>query len=302
MSLKTIGLLSPGDMGHVVGQVLQTHGLHMLTCLKGRSQRTRALAQKAGIDDVPTYDDLVRQSNMILSILVPEEALKTARLVAEAVRNVGRPTVFVDCNAVSPATAKAIDEVITASGSRFIDAGIIGPPPREPGRTRFYASGPDVELFTELSRYGLDIRPLGHEIGKASGLKMCYAAMTKGMTALTTGLLVAAYRMGLYGALIEEFQLSQGERYRAMERQLPPMTTKAYRWVSEMEEIARTFADAGMTPKIHQGAADLYRFVGSTKLAEETPETRDINRTLEQMIEALAAHIAAQEAMPPTAS
>ena len=69
-----------------------------------------------------------------------------------------------------------------------------------------------------------------------------------------------------------------------------------------MEEIARTFADAGMTPKIHQGAADMYRFVGSTKLAEETPETRDINRTLEQMIEALAAHIAAQEAMPPTAS
>jgi len=301
MSPKTIGLLSPGDMGHVVGQVLQTHGLRVLTCLKGRSQRTRTLAQKAGIDDVPTYEDLVRQTDMILSILVPEEALKTARLVAEAAQKAGHPTVFVDCNAISPATAKAIDQVITNSASRCIADGTIGSPPRQPGRTRFYASGPDVELFAELSHYGLDVRPLGHEIGKASGLKMTYAALTKGMTALTTGLLVTAHRMGLYKALIEEFQLSQGERYRAMERQLPPMTTKAYRWVSEMEEIARTFADAGMTPKIHQGAADMYRFVGSTALANETPETRDTSRTLEQMIEALAAHLEAQEAAPPQA-
>lgn len=299
MSLKTIGLLSPGDMGHVVGQVLQTHGLRALTCLKGRSQRTQGLAQKAGIGDVSTYEGLVRQSDMILSILVPEEALKTARQVAEAVRNAGHPTVFVDCNAIAPATARAIDEVITATASRFIDAGIIGPPPRQPGKTRFYASGPDVELFTELAHYGLDVRPLGHEIGKASGIKMTYAALTKGTTALTTGLLVAAHRMGLYKALVEEFQLSQGERYRAMEGQLPQMTTKAHRWVSEMEEIARTFVDTGMTPKIHQGAADMYRFVGSTALAEETPETRDTGRTLEQVIEALATHRDAQEATPP---
>jgi 3-hydroxyisobutyrate dehydrogenase-like beta-hydroxyacid dehydrogenase len=299
MSLNAIGLLSPGDMGHVVGQVLQTHGLRVLTCLKGRSQRTRMLAQKAGIADVPTYEELVRHTEMILSILVPEEALNTARQVAQAVRHAGQTTVFVDCNAVSPGTAKAMDEVVSATGSRFIDAGIIGPPPREPGNTRFYASGPDVELFAELTHFGLDVRPLGPAIGQASGIKMCYAALTKGMTALATELLTAAYAMGLYKPLIEEFQLSQGDRYRAMERQVPTMPTKARRWVGEMEEIARTFADVGLTSKIHQGAADIYRFIGSTSLADETPETCDASRTLAQVIEVLAAHLAAPEASPP---
>jgi 3-hydroxyisobutyrate dehydrogenase-like beta-hydroxyacid dehydrogenase len=301
MTLNTIGLLTPGDMGHVVGQVLQTHGLRVLTCLKGRSERTRMLARKANIGDVPTYEDLVRDTEMILSILVPEEALNVARTVAHAIRQAGKSTIYVDCNAVSPATARAIDEVIRAAGSRFIDAGIIGPPPHEPGKTRFYASGPEVELFAELSRFGLDVRPLGHEIGQASGIKMCYAAFTKGTTAIATTLLTVAHTMGLYKPLVEEFQTSQGDRYRLMERQIPAMTTKAYRWVGEMEEIARTFADAGLTPKFHQGAAELYRLVASTSLAEETPETRDTNRTLAQVIETLAAQIEAHTPPPPSA-
>ena len=94
MSVKTIGLLSPGDMGHVVGKVLQSHGLRMLTCLKGRSERTRMLAREAQIDDVPTYEDLVAETEMVLSILVPESALDTARLVAEALRNAQQTTTF----------------------------------------------------------------------------------------------------------------------------------------------------------------------------------------------------------------
>jgi 3-hydroxyisobutyrate dehydrogenase-like beta-hydroxyacid dehydrogenase len=301
MTLNCIGLLSPGDMGHVVAQVLQQHGLRVLTCLQGRSERTRALARKARIDDVPSYEELVRQTDMILSILVPEEALNAARRVAEAIRHAGKPTVYVDCNAVAPSTAKTMDAVIRATGSRFIDAGIIGPPPREPGKTRFYASGPEVELFAELARYGLDVRPLGREIGQASGIKMCYAAFTKGTTALATTLLTAAHAMGLYKPLVEEFQTSQADRYRLMERQLPTMPPRARRWVGEMEEIAKTFAELGLTPKFHQGAADVYRFVGATPLGEEKPESRDTSRTLAQMIEILAAHLEARKAAPPPA-
>jgi 3-hydroxyisobutyrate dehydrogenase-like beta-hydroxyacid dehydrogenase len=94
MSVKTIGILSPGDMGHVVGKVLQSHGLRMLTCLKGRSERTRMLAREAQIDDVPTYEDLVAETEMVLSILVPESALDTARLVAGALRNAQQTTTF----------------------------------------------------------------------------------------------------------------------------------------------------------------------------------------------------------------
>jgi 3-hydroxyisobutyrate dehydrogenase-like beta-hydroxyacid dehydrogenase len=299
MAIKTIGLLSPGDMGSVVGKVLQSHGLRVLTCLKGRSERTRMLAREAQIEDVPNYADLVANTDMILSILVPEQALNTARVVADAMRHGGRRTTYVDCNAVSPGTVKAISEVITAAGSRCIDAGIIGPPPRQPGVTRFYASGPEVEVFADLSNYGLDIRPLGRDIGLASGLKMCYAALTKGMTAIATEILVTAHTLGLYEPLVAEWELSQKDRYRTIERQLPAMPTKALRWISEMEEIAKTFGDIGLTPKIHQGAADVYRFVGSTPLAEETPETRDRDRTLAQVIEGLAAHLKASTAPHP---
>jgi 3-hydroxyisobutyrate dehydrogenase-like beta-hydroxyacid dehydrogenase len=297
MSIKTIGLLSPGDMGNVVAKVLQSHGLGILTCLKGRSERTCMLAREAQIEAVPTYEVLVSETEMLLSIVVPEAALNTARLVAEALRQTGKTTTYVDCNAVAPGTVKTIAEVITSVGSRVIDAGIIGPPPRQPGVTRFYASGPEVERFVELGNFGLDIRPLGRDIGLASGLKMCYAALTKGMTAIATELLVTAHTMGLYEPLVAEWQISQKDRYRTIERQLPVMPTKAGRWISEMEEIAKTFGDIGLTPKIHLGAADMYRFVGTSPLAEETPETRDRDRTLAQVIEGLAAHL--QESTAP---
>jgi 3-hydroxyisobutyrate dehydrogenase-like beta-hydroxyacid dehydrogenase len=132
------------------------------------------------------------------------------------------------------------------------------------------------------------VRVIGTEIGQASGIKMTYAALTKGTTALTTELLVAAWRMGLFDSLKDEFLLSQAARFAAMENGLPTMPPKSRRWIGEMEEIAKTFEDLGLTPKIYLGAADVYRFVGQTDLAEETPETRDKNRTLDQMIEILA--------------
>lgn len=288
MEIHAVGLLSPGDMGHVVGQLLLSRGMPVITCLKGRSARTRKLAKKAGVEDVETYERLVQNSDLILSILVPSEAENAAKVVAQALRSSKEKVVYVDCNAIAPETAKAIGNIISEAGSLFVDAGIIGSPPRREGATRFYASGKDAKEFEKLRKYGLDVRIAGSEVGQASGLKMCYAALTKGIAALSTELLVAAQRMGLYKALISEFQLSQIERYVSMEQGLPSMPTKAKRWVGEMEEIAKTFEDVGLTPKIYQGAADIYRFVGETKLADETPETLNRSRRLFEMIEVLA--------------
>lgn len=288
MTLQKVGILSPGDMGHTVGRVLIEHGMQVVTCLVDRSQRTRALAQKAGIEAVSTYEQLVRDAGMILSILVPAQAGKAATTVAEALRTTGEQVVYVDCNAIAPATAKKLGKIITRAGSRFVDAGIIGPPPRWEGVTRFYASGADTADFESLGRYGLDVRVVGTEIGQASGLKMTYAALTKGIAALSTELLIAAWRSGLYDALVQEFRVSQAERYASMERSLLVMPTRARRWVGEMEEIAKTFKALGLTPNIYKGAADIYRFVGETSLADETPETLDRNRTLAQLIELLA--------------
>lgn len=288
MKLPAVGLLSPGDMGHVVGQVLIANGLSVWTCLKGRSERTRELAQKAHIQTVPSYEALVRQTDMILSILIPAEAENAAANVVNALHNVNKSTVYVDCNAISPMSAHRIATMIAGVGSRFVSASIVGPPPRRMGTTRFYVSGLDVETFELLADYGLDVVTLGSKIEQAKGFKMTYAALTKGVAAISAELLIAAKRMGLYEALVDAFQTRQSVLYQRITRTLPSMPSRSRRWIGEMEEIANTFQALGLTPKIYQGLADLYRFIGSTTLANETPESLDRNRSLAQVIGLLA--------------
>ena len=291
MMPNTIGILSPGDMGHTVGDVLRQNGLRVITCLEGRSQRTRELAEKAGIEDVPTYSQLVTEADLILAIMVPAQAMSAAEGVAAALQAADTTLTYADCNAIAPQTVRTLGDVITAVGGTFVDASIIGPPPRTPGATRFYASGPHLDTFSELNNYGLDVRTLGDEIGHASAIKMCYASLTKGLTALCTELLTAASLLGVSEALTAEFQLSQSALFERMERGLPSMPPKARRWIGEMEEISATFAHVGLTPNILTGAADMYRFVGDTHLADLPPEARDEFPTLAELIEILAANL-----------
>ena len=288
MAIETVGLLSPGDMGHSIGGVLHANGLRVLTHLGGRSGRTRALAEQAGIEDTPNLDDLVRQAEILLCVLVPARAVAVAEEVAAALRRTGADLLYVDCNAIAPATVRRIGGVILDAGGRFADAGIVGPPPRKPGTTRFYASGPGAPEFADLRAAGLDVRVIGDEIGQASGLKMCYAALTKGLIALATELLVAARLMGLEDALREEQRESIPDVLSWLERSVPSMPPKAYRWVGEMEEIAATFDALGLTPHILTGAADIYRFVAETPPGRESPETRDTSRGLDGLVAALA--------------
>lgn len=288
MSLKTIGLLSPGNMGHTVGHVLVSHGLSVITCLRGRSERTRSLAEQAGITDVPSYEALVGESEMVLSILVPAQAKQVASEVAIALTKTGSELIYGDCNAISPQTVREVGRIITEAGGRFVDASIIGPPPIKEGLTRFYISGPGIEAFEELTQYGLDVRAIGDQVGDASALKMCYAALTKGLTALSTELLTAAKVMGVEESLRAELKASQPALYKRMELGLPSMPERSRRWVGEMEEIAATFAHVGLTPKILEGAADMYRFVGQTVLADQTPENRDPDLDLEKIISIFA--------------
>ena len=213
---------------------------------------------------------------------MPDAALATAHQVAQALEQSGARTLYVDCNAIAPATARAIGQTIAAAGSRCVDAGIIGPPPRRQGQTRFYASGQHAPAFAELSRYGLEVRLLEGDLGQASGFKMVYAASTKGFVALATGLLVTARRLGLYDALIDELDQSQATRLGLMEEGVPGMPDKAHRWIGEMEEIAKTFAEAGLTPQLFGGVAEIYRFVEAARDGGGNPQD------LRQVIDFLA--------------
>ncbi len=294
MPNKTVAILSPGDMGHAVGRALGRYGMEVITCLDGRSQRTRYLARAAGIADVPTLEDVVTDSDLILSILVPSEAVGLAQRVAGAIRSTGADTLYADCNAVSPETVKGMDAVITGAGGRFIDAGIIGGPPSDTQSPRFLASGPHAELFTGLDGMGIQVRSVGEGIGKASAIKMCYAAMTKGTSALQLALLTTAQLLGVSDELREELASSQPETLKRMENQVPRLPVTARRWVGEMEEIAATFQQAGVTPDFHLGAAEIYRLLGKTDMADETPETLDTSRTLEQTVSTLSKQITGQ--------
>ena len=252
MTITTVGLLSPGDMGHSIGEVLVQHGLEVLTCLDGRSQRTRDLARSAGIEDAGTLESLVAASDVLLSVLVPARATELAERVAAAMRATGSDLLYVDLNAIAPQTVAAIAHIVTGAGGRFADGGIVGPPPRRPG-TRFYTSGPGAAEFAELGDYGLDVRVLAGDVGQASGMKMCYGALTKGMQALGTELLLAAKLMGLEDDLREEQMGSMTMVREWIENAIPTMPPKAYRWVGEMEEIAATFEHLGLTPHIFPG-------------------------------------------------
>lgn len=287
VTVKRVGILSPGDMGGATGGQLRNHGIEVYTCLEGRSDLTRRIAAEAGFVHTSSLDKLVETADLLLSILVPSQAAGLAEQVAAAMTRTGATPVFADCNAIAPQTVEKIGAMIRGAGATFIDAGIIGGPPTPKLDTSFYCSGPDTSAFEQLGNHGISVKVAGSKIGMASGLKMVYAASTKGTIALWTELMVAARAMGLEAALLAEFGENHPIASRTL-RSIPGMAHKAGRWVGEMEEIAATFEELGMTPKILEGASDMYRFVDSTPLGALT--SRDPHPSLDEVLGTLAEH------------
>lgn len=291
MTLNKVAILSPGAMGHAVGRVLAEHGVDIMTCLAGRSERTHRLASAAGFIEMPTLEDLVCEADLVLSILVPVDAEAIACQLAGALKATGAQPYIADCNAISPMRSAKIETIIQSAGGRFIDASIIGPPPGQSAPPRFYVSGIHAEVMLPLDGKGIVVKSLGETIGRASGIKMCYAALTKGTSTLQVALLTAAESMGLTEELRQELAYSQAAALQSMESTIPRLPPNAHRWVGEMEEIASTFAEVGVTSHFHLGAAAIYRLLQATSFANESPETIDPDRTLARTIEAAVAQL-----------
>lgn len=287
MTVKRVAILSPGDMGHAVGRSLKEVGLEVLTFLEGRSERTRGLAEAAGILDVSSLEDLVERADLILSIMVPSEATALATLVGQALRTVGEDTYYADCNAISPQTTLDIEEIIAGNGGRFIDGSIIGGPPKDGYRPRFYVSGEYAGVMSELDGMGIIVKQMGGEVGRASGIKMCYAGLTKGTSALHVAVLSLAESLGLTEELAAELSSSQSQAYGAMQSGISRLPARAGRWIGEMEEIAATYDGQGLPPFFHQGAASIYRLLSRTPYADERAETVDDSRGTSETIRAV---------------
>ncbi|MGH7186010.1 MAG: DUF1932 domain-containing protein, partial [Pseudomonadota bacterium] len=273
MQIRNVGVVSPGDMGQAIAGRLKESGLNVYTALDRRSDRTRALALEAGLTDCGSMEKLVATCELVISVINPGEALNVAREVAGAMKKTGRKIALADLNAVSPQTARDEDRMIREAGGMFIDGGIIGPPPRgEKDKPRIYVSGPDAYLFEQISHPNLLVRVMSERVGDASGVKMCYAAMTKGTTALAVELLMAARKLGVEQALEKELRESRNDVFDWQVRNIAVMPPKAYRWVPEMQEIAKTFGELGLTRRIFEGATDIYALVAATPLGKESPE------------------------------
>ncbi|MGX1096328.1 DUF1932 domain-containing protein [Amorphus sp. MBR-141] len=264
MTAPDIAIVAPGMMGSGVARRLVDNGARVTTCLEGRSEATVRRAETAGM--TPVAFDALAEADLVLSILPPGDAVALARALAPSLDAGPRRPVFVDCNAVSPATMAEIAAIVTAAGGRVVDAGIIGAPPKPDGKGPvFYASGTpaDVEAFARLADFGLRISPMDGGIGTASAMKMSYAGITKGLTAIGTAMILAAGRGGVAGTLQAELAASQPELLAWLARQVPKMPPKAYRWDAEMQEIGAFTGDAEAGTAIYDAVAELYRAVAA---------------------------------------
>ena len=284
-ALKTVGILSPGDMGHGVGRALrECNGLRIVTDLSGRSGRTRGLAGAAGFEDLGSLDAVVEASDLLLSIMPPAAAEGFAAGLAGRIGADG--PIFADMNAVAPETVRRIAARFPAD--RFVDGGIVGPSPKGPKPTRFYVSGAPAPVMEALASERIAVRPLGPEAGRASAQKMLYSALNKGYWALQAAVLTAAERAGLSEELRAELAFSQPDLLARMEERIGLLPADAHRFHPEMAEIASFFESLGMTSGFHRGAEDLFRLLARTPLAEETRETWDRSRPLHESVRIFA--------------
>ena len=262
-------------MGSAVAQRLTSAGVQVRTLLAGRSAASVARAQAAGLTDAS--HDQIAEADFILSIVPPGEAVALAESLSPAMRAVTRKPVYVDCNAVSPETVLRIHRVVRESGARFVDGGIIGPPPeQDSSRTRIYLSGPDAKTVTVLEQYGLSMPVQPGPVGAASAMKMSYAGITKGFTALGATMMLAATRAGTVDALIDEMKVSQPALLKWLTSQMPKMHSKAYRWITEMEEIAAFVGQGQIGDGFYQSAARVYENIAADFQGPRV-ETRTLN-------------------------
>jgi len=284
----TIAIIGTDDMGSGVGRDLAARSFRVVTALSGRGAASRRRAEAAGIADVGTLADAIAACEMLLSILPPAAAPGFAADVAAAMRATGQRPVFVDCNAVAPATMRALAIAVAATGAAVADVGIVGAPPGRGDAPRFYVSGSDVAVAAVAALAGpnLKVRLTGPEIGQASALKMAYAAITKGTTALHIAALLVARRNGLLGELGVELAASRAVAWQEMGRAIPRLGTVAERWAGEMTEIAATFADARLTSLLHEGAHDMFALIAASALVAEPGGGRNSTRTLEETLAA----------------
>lgn len=282
----TVGIVSPGAMGAAIGHVLGGAGTRVVATIDGRSERTRGLAH--GIELLETLDDVVGASEIVLSIVPPGAAVGVAEAIARsAERRAARPLVA-DLNAIAPSTALAVAGRLERAGLAVVDGSISGPPPRRAGTTIVYLSGADAARVASLRTPGLALRVVGEAIGTASAIKMSTASFYKGQTALFAQALRAARANGVLDLVLDDLRRHYPDLVGDAPRLLQSIAAKSGRYVAEMEEIASSQEEAGLTPDLFAALARVYLELSRSGAAGRSPEQADPDASLEDVLAALA--------------
>jgi len=279
----TVAVIAQGSMGAGVGKRLHENGAEVRTLLSGRSAESADRARAAGMKPAPDERALLEGADFFLAILPPSEVENLARRLAPTLSALAEKPVYVDCNAISPETATRVAAIVEPTGARFVDGGIIGGPPRPGYSPAIYASGAAAGETAVLRDRGIDWRVIDGPVGAASGLKMSYAGITKGTTAIAAAMLLGAARFGCGEALIAELSKSQPEMLKRMRGSIPTMYDKAYRWVGEMEEISDFLGANPPSRDMYAAIAQLYEFLAAAE-AEPAPGPGNAIKTLDQVL------------------
>ena len=269
---ETVGLLHPGEMGSAVGATLVGSRKRVVWASEGRSPATHARARDIGVEDVGTLASLVQGSGVIVSVAPPHGAVDLARTVAA----LGFRGIYVDANAVAPDTAREIGRIVEAAGARFVDGGIIGPATRKRGAARIYLSGPAAPDVAGLFASGpVDPVVMDGPAGAASAVKMAYGGWNKGANALLAAIRAFAIAEGVDSTLLAEWKISMPDVPARSERAFSDNARKAWRFVGEMDEVARAFGAVGLPSGFHEGAHDVYERLAHYKDAPTPPPVED---------------------------
>jgi len=266
-----VALLHPGDMGATIGAALISAGQDVNWVSAGRSAATRARADAMGLTALPDLASLAHLQAAV-SVCPPHAALDLARDVSDA----GFKGLYIDANAVAPQTAVKLSELFAGTGATLVDGGIIGGPTREPGRTFLHLSGRAATDAAALFKNSfLETRVVSEEIGAASALKMCYAAYSKGTSALLLALLTAAKHYGVDDALTAQWSVRDRDLL-ARSETIGMIGSRAWRWSGEMLEISTTFEGAGLPRGFHDAAAVLFERLDTFKDCAPAPTPQDL--------------------------
>ena len=271
--MRTVGIVNPGAMGISIAASLKSAGHDALWGSEGRSASSRGRAAEHKLRDLDTLDQLCAACQIVLCVCPPHAAETVARAVIKA----GFQGIYCDGNAIAPQKAQAIGDSMRAANIDFVDGSIIGPPAWEAGTTRFYLSGASADRVAGLfAGTATDARVVGSEAGQASALKMVFAALTKGSTALLSAIYGTAQQLGVRAELEREWTMREADSASQRRMQVRGVTAKAWRFAGEMQEIAATFELAGMPPGFFEAAFKVYSRMAGFKDADEIPELEEV--------------------------